>query len=321
MRKKNYYNYKIIAAAVLVLSLCRGCSDIFEDNIEKDKVVLIAPTDNVVSKISTQKFLWQKVEGATRYNFQIVSVRFDSIVDFILDADTSATTITVNLYPGQFQWRVKAYNSGYETPYTTFSLRIDSSIDLSRNTVNYTNPLNGKFLKDTFINFAWDKMYNAEYFVFQIRKDNKSGSVIETDTIADNSLNVGLAEGTYYWMVNAFNATSSTNNTTSWSLVVDKTPPASPALSQPSDSVLLTSDTVTFSWTRADKSASINCDSLYIFKTNSIYTNGALYAQLASANQTYDAVVTDNGFYTWYVKTADKAGNISEASESRKFRK
>ena len=133
MRKAMFY-------ILVFISSIYGCSDIFVMDISEDNVSLLAPHNNLETTIGTQTFWWEKVEDAQSYNLQIVTPGFNQTERLILDTTISYNTFTYNLSPNKYEWRVKALNSAYETSYTSFSLRIDSTNDLSNETVLLTYP-------------------------------------------------------------------------------------------------------------------------------------------------------------------------------------
>lgn len=298
-----------------------ACSDVFEPDIKNDHVLLISPSNNIHSKISTQTFMWQKVDGAKAYNFQLVSTSFDSIEDFVLNADTVSTVMVVNLYPGKFQWRVKAYNNGYETPYSTFSLQIDSSLDISKNTVTLINPNDGIYTKDTLINFEWDQMFSADKYILEIRKDSKADTIFATDTTAKTTINHLLKEGIYYWTVKAFNSQTTSLGSTARLLTIDHTSPTAPTLLFPETDTAFINDTLNFSWSRTDNSLNISCDSIFIFTSNAAYATQTPLKNDISKSLSYSAIFKSKGYYKWEVKTVDKAGNSSLPSEMRNFQR
>lgn len=104
----------------LLLLICVAC-DILEEDISKDRVRIIAPTDKALTEAGLVQFRWQGVEYATGYEFTLVSPAFEDadrlIADTVIYADTLARSYGFNatLQPGRYQWRVTAFNSGYNS--------------------------------------------------------------------------------------------------------------------------------------------------------------------------------------------------------------
>ena len=103
--------------AFLLLS-CIAC-DILEEDISKDRVWIIAPTDKSLTEAGLVQFRWQGVEYATGYEFTLVSPSFEEadrlVADTVIFADSLARSygFKATLRAGRYQWRVRAFNSGY----------------------------------------------------------------------------------------------------------------------------------------------------------------------------------------------------------------
>lgn len=110
---------------ITVLNALSGCTDITEPLLTSSTVALQAPANGVISSDNAQTFYWEPVKDATRYQLQLVTPRFDSIVVLLLD-----TIIPVNQFPwqlmrGNYQWRVKALNTNSSTSFSnTWHLQI-----------------------------------------------------------------------------------------------------------------------------------------------------------------------------------------------------
>jgi hypothetical protein len=85
---------------------------------------ITAPVDNLVTTATTNTFAWEPVDGADKYQIQIVSPKFDSVVMFAVDSSFIKTTFTYTLTPGKYQWRVRASNASTQTSYFTRSFTI-----------------------------------------------------------------------------------------------------------------------------------------------------------------------------------------------------
>jgi hypothetical protein len=143
------------------ISLCciMGCSDVFETNIEKSTINVLAPPDNIHSTLVTQTFWWDNVSGASKYNLQIVSPRFDYIERFVLDTNITTDKFQITLNPGVYEWRICGFNSGYATPYSIRTLFIDSTVDLTLQQVILVSPASNKATNESHIKFKWGKIY------------------------------------------------------------------------------------------------------------------------------------------------------------------
>jgi hypothetical protein len=95
-----------------------GCKEIFQTALENDHVVLVAPGNGVVSADSMQIFFWQPPDSNINYEIQIVSPRFDSVVQLVLDSNLSTNQFQVVLPVDRYQWRVRAYNATSTTEFS-----------------------------------------------------------------------------------------------------------------------------------------------------------------------------------------------------------
>jgi len=101
-----------------VLSGAAGCKEVFEPALDRDRVVLVAPADGLVTADSLPFFAWQAPDSNIHYELQIVTPRFDSVARFVVDSSLSLHQLQIALPGGSYQWRVRAYNSSSTTPFS-----------------------------------------------------------------------------------------------------------------------------------------------------------------------------------------------------------
>lgn len=102
------------------------CDDILEKDISDDNVNMLAPADHIELNTLNVNFWWQFVEGANKYQLQIVSPGFKAISQMVLDTVLLKNKWNGKLLEGNYQWRVKAINDYYATSYTTMTFSIDT---------------------------------------------------------------------------------------------------------------------------------------------------------------------------------------------------
>ena len=110
---------KIVMPMILCMFLAFGCEDVFEKDLSKKEVVLVAPGDSIRTSYGQQVFVWEEIEGATRYRLVIVSPRFERPERYLLDTLVTGRQFPFTLKPGEYQWRVIPENSAYEGIYST----------------------------------------------------------------------------------------------------------------------------------------------------------------------------------------------------------
>jgi hypothetical protein len=302
----------------LMVFLISSCDDIFEKDITDKELVLIAPGDNLKTDVATQTFWWEELDGALTYDLQIVSPSFASIEIVIADTVISNNKFTINLDPGIFEWRVKAQNSVYESPFVLRTLEIDSTLDLKNQIVTLTSPADDAFLNSTSTLFKWKKLYNADTYSIEVHNTSWSGDITYSlSSITYDTLTIeDLADGVYYWGIKAWNSNSATDFSTR-EFTIDQTTPGVPSLLTPVDEASLEDLTVEFTWSRASDTGSTLTDSLLI-STDSLFASGNVKAKFIQATE-YEYAVPDTGTYFWKVKSVDAALNQGEFSSIRKF--
>ncbi len=309
MRK---FNCGVCLIAIMLIWFS-SCTDIIEPNISEEKVVLLAPSDSIKTIYSSQTFWWEEVTNANSYNIQIVAPDFDFIERLILDTVIETNKFSISLYPGQYQWQVRALNYSYGTSFTTNTLFIDSTLDLSHQLIVLVSPNNNDTSNVSYKELRWEYLYNATNYVLVI--ENQEG-IILNDTVLTNTYSVDIAsDGNYVWKVKAYNTYTETvffqRNFFYYSYI-----PNAPSLNTPTnESIFNSTDLVQFSWSRDEHTVPSIKDSIYI-SNDSLFSNYFIKDFLKNPN--YESEF-EQGVYYWKVKSIDKAGNKSGFSETRKY--
>ena len=206
----------LLTAAILAL----GCEDILEvPDISNQTVSILAPTEGSVITTNAISFNWEEVKDATAYEIQLATPNFENAVQLVLDSivevdslDQIKTRINQDLFNGNYQWRVKAMNSDYETAYTSsgFQVNGDENLDLTPpNTPQPVSPANGASQTETEVNFLWtreDVPGTAERDSIFIYADENLQTLETKGLGANKTFSTTLSEGTFYWVVRAYDA-------------------------------------------------------------------------------------------------------------------
>lgn len=116
---------KKIIAIVMVCAVF-NCEELIEvEDISNETVSILAPVNNLIINDNTVNFSWESLNFSEEYKLQIASPSFDSAIEIVEDTLISSTNFSKTLTTGDYQWRVKAINFGYETTYTTQNLTIE----------------------------------------------------------------------------------------------------------------------------------------------------------------------------------------------------
>lgn len=322
MKNKIKHATVLIISFLILLFSINSCKDIQEEDLSDTSVVLFAPANETSTDVLTHTFWWSEIEGADKYNIQIASPSFLTPDYLVLDSNVTINKYTYTLNPGTYEWRVKAFNGAYETYYTTYSLKIDSTPDLSGQQVVLISPSDNLASNNMTFTFQWYELYNAEDYRFEIRTPDWNGSLVIPPQITQyDTISLTLDEGFYVWGVQAQNVTSN-SPFSSRSLIVDTTAPNTPTLIYPNvneviNDSTLTNSIITFEWQRgADYGSSIK-DSLYV-SSDSLFLSGIIVSTYVT-DTVYSNTMTTGNDYFWKVRSIDAVGNYSNYSVTRKF--
>ena len=195
----------------------RNFTIIKDPNFEDETVRLLAPKDKLNTTSETITFWWDKIDKAESYNLQVVKPKFDSIEELILDTLTNEDSYTLDIIPGEYEWRVCAINSSEQkTQYSTRSLFIDNENNLQNEDVILIAPTNNLRTSTKTLTFWWEEIDQATSYVLQIVSPDFQHAelLILDEKLQGNSKVLTLDPGNYQWRVKAVNEFSETNFTT-----------------------------------------------------------------------------------------------------------
>ena len=113
-------------SVLLIVVVVFNCEALIEvEDISNEAILVLAPADNSTLNTTTVNFSWQSLEFAETYHLQIAIPNFESAQAIVEDTLISLTNHTKTLSEGNYQWRVRATNFGYETQYTTQTITIE----------------------------------------------------------------------------------------------------------------------------------------------------------------------------------------------------
>ncbi|MCK0160130.1 hypothetical protein [Allomuricauda sp. F6463D] len=216
---------KFIIALVCSIGFL-SCEDILEvPDISQQSVNLLAPSDGSILDVNAISLNWEDVDEATGYSVQVATPNFENaaqiILDSVIEIDTLGylpTQLQQSLFNGSYEWRVKAFNSGFETLYTgnAFQVNGDEDLDLTPpNTPQLVSPGNGSDTSNTEVEFTWNRedvsgtTERDSIFIYS----DESLQDLTTKALGANKAHTGsLSAGTYYWFVQAFDAAGNESN-------------------------------------------------------------------------------------------------------------
>lgn len=298
-----------IFSAVSSLLFLTGCEDIFDEELDDKIVSIVAPSDSAVSENYTQLFVWETVEGADEYQIRIVQPDFTYINEIIVDSTIATNQFSYNLYPGTFQWGVRAKNGSSESLWSVRTIVIDSSLDLSNSLVQLLTPISNYSTNDTGnITFSWNALENASNYRLKVVEGSsfEAGTLIHEGAISSTSVSYGIgSEGTYYWGVRAENELYNSEYS-SRKLIIDLTSPQVPEISSPINGSILYNP-VDVLWQSGE---STDTDTLFI-ASDSLFSS--VLQTIASDSLSYTGNLP-SGYVYLKVKRTDLSGNQTESS-------
>lgn len=123
MKNKTIKNIICFCFVTFTIALV-SCEELTQPDLRDKQINIIAPVDNLVTTNTTNSFAWDAVNGAAKYQLQIVSPKFDSVLNFVVDSSFVNPVFTYTLTPGIYQWRVRALNPGSVTSYFTRTITV-----------------------------------------------------------------------------------------------------------------------------------------------------------------------------------------------------
>ncbi len=308
---------QLLSIFIIIISFT-SCKSWFDKNIQSDSVNIISPFNNFTDSILTVDFRWDKLDGATQYQIQIVKPSFDSIVNFVLDSIVSDVVFQYDFTPGFYQWRIRGVNREFESKWTTRNINILDSESLFGQKITNQLPLNNVATSNFKVNFSWNNLTKADEYLFYVEKNGVSITPI---ILTQNSYEYTFtSEGEYTWVVEARNSISSSLKS-SYKVFIDTTKPKEIVFVAPLNDTILVAENsnFTFRWTNPNDIGSVITDSLVI-ASDSLFTQVKFQNRMVNLNQTVVDISTFTaGVYYWRINRRDKADNVLKSTKKAKF--
>lgn len=306
--------------AILLLAVVGSCTKDFIVKDIKDKLVtVIAPANNTTTANNLITFWWEEIDGAEKYNLQIVKPNFAAVQELVVDTNVTGDKFKLTLTPGAYQWRIRAKNSGGSTQFVTFNLTIDTTSNLTSQLVIPIAPANNYLTGNKIVAFSWNSLAAASNYQIQIL--NSTSTIIKDSTTTSTTFTATFTGGgVYTWKVRALNAFSISQYNTPLSFTVDVTAPSVSVLSSPIHGSFV-KDTVDLKWTRSTTDTWY--DSVYVSVDSaftSVVSRSKVYASKIKINALSQTIPVSATYYWWRVKSVDSVGNKSGYSNQLKFK-
>ena len=186
------------------------------EDISDKTVQIVAPVHGSKINPGSTTFLWKEIKGATSYHLTVVGPSFANARTVLVDQVFSApengshpTSHTVDIPEGEYEWKIVASNSHYQTKDQAYSLSVITTgpKDISGSTVSIISPFDGASLTAGEITFLWSELVGATSYHITIVGPTfqSSAVVIADDVITSRSFKVNIPAGRYQWSIRALN--------------------------------------------------------------------------------------------------------------------
>jgi len=182
-----------------------------------DPPTLVYPPDNSTDVPRDVVLRWNTKVGAEKYHLQVSkSSNFSgfSTIDDMQITDTSYAINPSDLeYNTRYYWRVAAYVSGQQGPYSTIWSFTTKASDPVPSVATLVYPENGATNIPLNVTLQWNAVQYAQHYTVSIATDDKfsSTSKVITKNVDTNLFQVPANTleplTTYYWKVQAWNET------------------------------------------------------------------------------------------------------------------
>jgi hypothetical protein len=322
--------------AVFLVSLIglTSCKDIIAKNITGATPEMISPKLNDSIAKSPVTFIWKELSGATTYQLQIASPSFSNMTYYVLDTMVSKTSFTIELDSNQYEYKLTALNTGYESV-VLGPIRFwvgKSAVKTGSSSLVLSTPINNTFVNNTFNGrFTWLAVTNADNYEFELRKGGSftTGTNVYTmepgntldKTLPSNLL--PLAPGEYTWRVLVNSGTTYLTQNTGKFTVDTLTPNQATLLTPTNNSTVTLSDSTNFTWNNGTQNALYQSAlSSQIEISSDVNFNSILVTYTVNESQIKKiklSSLTTGQTYYWRVKNKDAAGNASQPSTAFQF--
>lgn len=276
-----------------------GSFNVYIENLSNRKVSLVAPINNIELDKDDVTFSWNSLKDAENYTLQVVRPSFENAKSTILDTTVTGTSFVKKITKGNYQWRVRAKNTNYETNYTTGEFKIFTE-NLSDRKVSLLAPVNNVKLDSEKVNFNWSEVKEAESYILQIASPSfEVVKKIILDTIVmRTSFTKKITKGSYQWRVRAKNTNHETNYTTGeFKVFTENLSDREVNLLAPINNVQLNSEKINFNWDEVKEAES------YILQVATPSFKAVKQVVLdVSVTNTFHSVDLPRGDYQWRVK-------------------
>lgn len=191
-------------------SFAANFSVIESDNLNNQQIILVNPSNELMTNNPTVVFAWQAINAAESYTFELINVTAgNSIIHQVSGLTATTFSIDSTIIPDDavYQWKIKAVNSMSETQFSNRFFSIDR--------VNPNQPINSSPL-DNFtqnssiadIDFSWNipvdtgVIQSPILYTIEFSNSINFTTILQSSNVNQSSFSQSfLTEGVYYWRI------------------------------------------------------------------------------------------------------------------------
>ncbi|MCD8185087.1 MAG: hypothetical protein LUD68_01090 [Rikenellaceae bacterium] len=203
--KKNLRILFSTGCALLML----GCDELMVKDISNKQLALISPTPQAVLSDGRITFSWEEAEFVDYYRLTLAASSSGSLEGALVDSLLEGTrfTLTETLAAGAYEWRLQGYNAEYRTPVRTSTFRVQTSRDISGQSVSVLSPVEGVAVYSQPVTFAGESLSGALLYRIWVASPAFDGAqqILAEETLEETLYRMELPDGAYQWRIQACN--------------------------------------------------------------------------------------------------------------------
>ncbi len=240
---------------------------------------LTSPANGAAGVAQTGTLTWSAGPGAVSYRVQ-VSLDPTFANDKLLAVNTTVTGTSYAYSLGaatRYYWRVASINGGFMSPYSAAS-NFTTAGAAAATVPTLLSPADAATDQAASLTLRVGRTADASRYQWQVSVLSSFATLFASETTADTTFTVQLVGGQrYYWRVRGVNDLGATAYSAARSFTV-MSPPARPTLLLPANNAVnVSSDSVTFVWSRVSNAASYNLQVTTVTSTNTYSTTDTTY--------------------------------------------
>lgn len=173
-------------------------------NMATQIIVLVSPANNSWSNRLVNIFKWDSIVGATSYMLQVINqANLVMVIDTIVKREPISLSLPAD---GKYTWQVRAQNNASNSPYTSYTIGIDTTTPAIPVLLD---PRNDSLTLTTHFTLSWTKTsppFSPVLDSLYIYSNSNMTSIIKDTLTSLSSYSDTLVAGTYYWRVRAIDA-------------------------------------------------------------------------------------------------------------------